>query len=545
MKKIRFFFTVLAILVSYAASAQNITVSGNVKDSSTGEALPFASIQVKGTMIGGNTDLDGNYTINTPADGVLIFSSIGYETIEIAVEGRSTVNLAMSPDTQVLEETIVVAFGESTKEAFTGSATVVKSSDIAKVQSSNVTRALEGMVAGVQMTTTSGSLGTQPSIVIRGVSSINAGTSPLYIVDGVPYSGTIDNLNSADIESMTVLKDAASNALYGARGANGVIMITTKKAKSGDAIINFDAKWGWNSKALQEYDYITDPAEYYEAHYKTLFDYNVFNGMDRGDAHMKINGIITGSSSAGGLGYQVFTVPAGEAFIGTNGKVNPKATLGRKYNFQGQDYWVTPDNWVDETYRNSLRQEYNLSVSGTTGKASFFASFGYLNNQAITDNSDMQRYTARLRADYQAKEWLKIGANAAYTNYNWNFGGNTDEGSSASTGNVFGFTSGIAPIYPVYLRDGNGNILIDSRGNKRYDFGNLAITGAFRPFSTNANPLQGLNANVSNTEGNALSGTAFADITFLKDFKFTANVGLNMDERRATDAYNPYCDYRR
>ena len=540
MKKIRFFFTVLAIIVSYAASAQNITVSGNVKDSSTGEALPFASIQVKGTMIGGNTDLDGNYTINTPADGVLIFSSIGYETIEIAVEGRSTVNLAMSPDTQVLEETIVVAFGESTKEAFTGSATVVKSSDIAKVQSSNVTRALEGMVAGVQMTTTSGSLGTQPSIVIRGVSSINAGTSPLYIVDGVPYSGTIDNLNSADIESMTVLKDAASNALYGARGANGVIMITTKKAKSGDAIINFDAKWGWNSKALQEYDYITDPAEYYEAHYKTLFDYNVFNGMDRGDAHMKINGIITGSSSAGGLGYQVFTVPTGEAFIGTNGKVNPKATLGRKYNFQGQDYWVTPDNWVDETYRNSLRQEYNLSVSGTTGKASFFASFGYLNNQAITDNSDMQRYTARLRADYQAKEWLKIGANAAYTNYNWNFGGNTDEGSSASTGNVFGFTSGIAPIYPVYLRDGNGNILIDSRGNKRYDFGNLAITGAFRPFSTNANPLQGLNANVSNTEGNALSGTAFADITFLKDFKFTANVGLNMDERRATDAYNPY-----
>ena len=540
MKKIRFFFTVLAILVSYAASAQNITVSGNVKDSSTGEALPFASIQVKGTMIGGNTDLDGNYTINTPADGVLIFSSIGYETLEIAVEGRSTVNLALSPDTQVLEETIVVAFGESTKEAFTGSATVVKSSDIAKVQSSNVTRALEGMVAGVQMTTTSGSLGSQPSIVIRGVSSINAGTAPLYIVDGVPYSGTIDNLNSADIESMTVLKDAASNALYGARGANGVIMITTKKAKSGDAVINFDAKWGWNSKALQEYDYITDPAEYYEAHYKTLFDYNVFNGMDRGDAHLKINGIITGSSSAGGLGYQVFTVPAGEAFIGTNGKVNPKATLGRKYTFQGQDYWITPDNWVDETYRNSLRQEYNLSVSGTTGKASFFASFGYLNNQAITDNSDMQRYTARLRADYQAKEWLKIGANAAYTNYNWNFGGNTDEGSSASTGNVFGFTSGIAPIYPVYLRDGNGKILTDSRGSKRYDFGNLAITGAFRPFSTNANPLQGLNANVSNTEGNALSGTAFADITFLKDFKFTANVGLNMDERRATDAYNPY-----
>ena len=230
MKKIKLFFMAMAMLVSALAYGQNLTVTGVVKDSSTGEGVPFASIQLKGTMTGVSTDGDGYYSLTVPADGVLIFSSVGYISQEIAVSGKAKHDVLLSPDTEALEETIVVAFGTATKESFTGSATVVKSSDIAKVQSSDATRALEGVVAGVQMTTSSGSLGSSPSIIIRGISSISAGSAPLYIVDGVPYSGDMNNLNSADIESMTVLKDAASNALYGARGANGVIMITTKKA---------------------------------------------------------------------------------------------------------------------------------------------------------------------------------------------------------------------------------------------------------------------------------------------------------------------------
>ena len=262
MTKLKLFLAVLLLTVTSVLHAQNITVSGTVKDSSTGEPVPFAAIQLQGTMVGGMTDADGIYSISVPADGVLIFSSVGYKDVEVAVASKAVHDVLLPPDTEMIEETIVVAFGTATKESFTGSATVVKSDDIQKTQSSDVTRALEGMVAGVQMTTSSGSLGSSPSIMIRGVSSINAGTAPLYVVDGVPYSGDMNNLNSADIESMTVLKDAASNALYGARGANGVIMITTKKAKLGDAKISVDAKWGINTTALKSYDNITDPALY-------------------------------------------------------------------------------------------------------------------------------------------------------------------------------------------------------------------------------------------------------------------------------------------
>lgn len=541
MKRIKLFFTVLTVLMASAvAFAQNVTVTGVVRDASTNEPVPFASIQVKGTLTGGSTETDGKYSLVVPSDAVLVFTSIGYQSLEMPVGGKSVIDVLLHPDTEMLDETIVIAFGTATKESFTGSATVVKSSDIAKVQSSDATRALEGMVAGVQMTTSSGSLGSSPSIRIRGTGSIYAGSAPLYIVDGVPFSGDMNNINPNDIESMTVLKDAASNALYGSRGANGVIMITTKKAKAGDAVVNIDAKWGWNTKALKNYDYITDPAAYYEAHYSALYNYYRYGkGMSDAQSHLTANNVVAGPSTSGGLGYQVFTVPEGQAFIGTNGKVNPGATLGRHITYKGQEYWLQPDNWMDETYRQSLRQEYNISVSGTTGKASIFASFGYLNNKGIIDGSDMYRYSARLRADYQAKSWLKVGANLGYTNYNWN-NGNTDEGDGASTGNVFRFAASMAPIYPVYLRDGNGNIMVDSRGYNMYDYGAGSNAGLIRPNSSNSNPLQTLTLNKNNSEGNAINGTGYAEVSFLKDFKVTFNVGFGLDETRSTGMNNPY-----
>ena len=541
MSRTRFFVAALAALsLSVTVWAQDLTVTGIVRDASSGEPVPFASIQIKGTMSGGSADTDGNYSILVQEDAVLIFSSIGYLAKEVEVGGRTSLDVSLQPDAQTLEETIVVAFGTATKESFTGSATVVKSSDIAKVQSSDATRSLEGMVAGVQMTTASGTLGQSPSIIIRGMGSINAGTSPLYVIDGVPYSGDMNNINPSDIESMTILKDAASNALYGARGANGVIMITTKKAKSGEAVVNIDAKWGWNSKALREYDYITDPAGYYEAHYAALYNYyRNGRGYSGPDAHNIANAIVAGSSSEGGLGYQVFSYPETESFIGTNGRVNPNATLGRRVLYNGCEYWLTPDNWIDETYRNSLRQEYNINVSGTTGRATFFASFGYLNNKGIVDASDMKRYTARLKADYQAKDWLKLGGNFAYTNFNLN-NGNTDEGSGSSSGNIFGFASSMAPIYPLYMRDGNGNIMRDGRGIIMYDYGNGSNGGMSRPFMNNANALQSLTLNRNNSEGNALNGTAFAEVSFLRDFSFTFNVGFGLDETRGTYTNNSY-----
>ena len=523
------------MMAATLAQAQNITVTGVVKDSSNGEPVPFAAIQQEGTMVGGQTDLDGIYSMEVPADGVLIFSSIGYTETRVPVAGKAQHDVLLSPDTQMIEETIVVAFGTATKESFTGSAAVVKSDDIAKVQSSDVTRALEGVVAGVQMTTSSGSLGSGPSIRIRGTSSISAGNAPLYIVDGVPYSGDMNNLNTADIESMTVLKDAASNALYGARGANGVIMITTKKAKKGEATVTLDAKWGLNTKALQSYEYIKDPKLYYEAHYNALYNYyRLEQGMSETDANLKAAANVAGSSDVGGLGYLTYTVPEGQNLIGTNGKFNPNATFGRKVFYKGQYYWLQPDDWMAESYKNSLRQEYNVSAAGSVGGAQILGSFGYLNNNGLIQGEDMTRYTARVRMDYQIKDYLKIGMNAAYSNFDWN------NGNGSGTGNVFSFATNVAPVYPVYLRDGNGNIMYDDMGYKRYDYGNGSNAGYVRPYAANSNALQELWLNVGNSEGNAINGTAYVEIDFLKDFKFTLNAGVGVDETRSTSIQNMY-----
>ena len=532
MKKLRYILLSLSMLMVTALSAQNLTVTGVVKDSDTGEPVPFASIMVEGTMIGGMTDADGAYSIEVPADGILVFSSIGYKDVKVAVGKVPVHNVELAPDTQMIEETIVVAFGTATKESFTGSATVVKSGDIAKVQSTNVTRAIEGMVAGVQMTTSSGALGSGPSIRIRGASSINAGKEPLYIVDGVPYDGDMNNLNTSDIESMTVLKDAASNALYGARGANGVIMITTKKAKGSQAVINVDAKWGLNTKALKSYDYITDPGTYYEAHYNALYNYNrLVKNMSNREANLQASNDVAGPAAVGGLGYLTFTVPEGENLIGVNGKINPDATPGRKVFYKGQHYWLQPDDWMSESYMNSLRQEYNVSVSGSLGDAQIYSSFGYLNNKGLIQGESMQRYTARIRADYQVKNWLKIGMNAAYTNFEWK------DGNSSG---VFTFATMVAPIYPVYIRDGKKNIMYDDNGYKRYDYGSGANAGLLRPYAANSNALQELWLNSSVSEGNAINGTGYAEVKFLKDFTFTFNVGVGVDETRSTSINNMY-----
>ena len=444
----------------------------------------------------------------------------------------------LKENTQAIDDVIVVAFGTAKKEAFTGSATVIKSDDIAKSQQSNVAQALAGKVAGVQLTNTSGQPGESPKIRIRGFSSLNAGNDPLWIVDGMPYSGDLNNLNPSDIESMTVLKDAASNSLYGARGANGVVMITTKKAKSQEAHVTIDAKWGVNSRAVQDYAYITNPAQFYELHYSALKNYYVNSGMSIGEAHLRANTNLTANANDGGLGYMVYTVPSGQEFIGINGKVNPAATLGRRLVYEGKEYYVRPDDWTDAAFRSSLRQEYNASISGQTGNASIYGSFGYLNNEGIAYNSDMDRYTARLRVDYQAKKWLKFGANANYTHFRYNQ--IDDSGAGNSSGNVFAYTTAVGPIYPLYIRDGEGNVMYNEDGIKLYDYGNGDNAGMERSLFPNSNALSDSRLNKQEAEGNAFNGTGYIDVTFLKDFKFTFNAGVSLDETRSTSVTNPW-----
>ena len=535
----KLFFTVLAVLIGTVAFAQNVTVTGSVKDSSTDEFVPFASIQVKGTMTGASTDADGLFSMTVPSNGVLVFSSLGYHSVEVPVEGRTVINVVLTPDTETLNETIVVAFGTSTKEAFTGSAKVIGDEKLAQSQVSNVTNALAGQVAGVQLVSSNGAPGSSATIRVRGISSINAGNDPLIIVDGAPFDGDMNNIAPSDIETMTVLKDAASNALYGARGANGVIMITTKKGRQGEAMVSFDAKVGVNTNALQEYETISDPRAFYEQHYTSLYNYYTDGlGLSADEAYMRANENLF-DAAAGGLGYQVYTIPAGQYAIGRNGKFNPAATEG----YVLGDHLLKADDWADEVYRDGIRQEYTLSISGAQNKMSYYSSLSYLENQGITEKSDHQRLSARLKADYQAKEWLKVGANLSYTKFEFNSLGNN--GADGSTANIWAFTSQIAPIYPLYVRNADGSQYYDVNGIAVLDHGNGnlrngGMPGTSRPFITDANPVLGNKYNTNNSEGNALSAQGYMDVNLAKGLTFTVNASATLDETRQNVVYNPY-----
>ena len=532
------------ILLSLAQSKQ---ISGTVTGPD-GKPVAGATVMVDGSHVGTTSNGDGSFTITAPGNGSLVVSFIGYETQKVAIGGKTRINISLKEDAQAIDDVIVVAFGTAKKDAFTGAAKVIKSDDLIKTQSSNVGDALVGKIAGVQFSSASGRPGSGQKIYVRGYGSMNAKHDPLWVVDGVPYEGDINNINAADIESISVLKDAASNALYGSRGANGVIMVTTKRAKAGEATVTFDGKWGINTRALQTYDIVEDAGEYYEMHYKSLYNYYTLDQKYTPlAANIAANKLLT-SNDPGGLGYNVFTVPDGQNLIGENGRLNPRAKQGRLVtDAKGQQFYLQPDNWLDEIYKSSsFRQEYNVSVSGATDRANFFASLGYLDNTGIVDGSSNERYTARLRADYQAKKWLKVGGNMSYTHFVWNNGNQTnDDGDgqgegNADGGNAFATAIRMAPIYPVYMRDGNGNIMIDEYGFKMYDTGDGRNGGALRTNGGKSNDLQDIQLNKYINEGNAFMANGFADFSLYKGLKLTLNGSVSLDETRGTQVSNPY-----
>ncbi len=513
-------------------SAQNITVKGTVTDTGQqpviGATVVVKSDKTQGTV----TDVDGRYTIaNVPRDAVLTVTYVGMKSQDIPVNGRTVIDVVLADESEMLEEVMVVAYGTAKRSAFTGSASFINTEKITKRSTSNVVESLAGQVAGLQMTVSSGQPGSTPALILRGIGSINASTSPLIIVDGIPYDGGWNNINPNDVESISVLKDAASNSLYGARGANGVIIITTKSAKAGEAVINASAKWGANSRGTIDYDYIKDPGEYYETHYRALYNQLMALGsLSAAEAHVQANDyMLNGTINEGGLGYNVFTYPSGEYLIGTDGKLNPNARLGRVTG----NYMLYPDDWVDEAYSTSLRQEYNVNISGGTNVIQMYGSFGYLKDEGVVPNSSYERYSAMLKGTYQAKKWLKLGMTANYSRRN---SAAQTEGESVS---LPGYTEKIAPIYPVYLRDASGNILTDENG-KMYDYGTVdSPLGIDRPFQPNSS-IQTAIIDLGKTSGNTFNGQAFADILFLRDFKFTFTVGTTVNEGRTFYTANPF-----
>ena len=524
--------TLLSAMAAVSLSAQEIplTVKGKVTDASTDEAVPYASVHLEGTMVGVSTDGEGKYEITIPENGILVFSSIGYKTKEVAAEGRSVINVSLEPDNEYIDETIVIAYGTATRSSFTGSASMVGSDAIESRVSTNVTSALAGTVPGVQVISSSGDPASGGSTIrIRGIGSMSASNSPLYIVDGMPYDGSISDINPNDVESMSVLKDASASAIYGARGANGVVLITTKRASgSTDAKIRFDARWGSNSRLIPQYDVISDPAQYYETHYRMMYNSQVYAGKSPAEAYAYADANIFNQNN-GGLGYQVFTIPSGEKFIGEDFKMNPKATLG----YSDGEYFYIPDNWYSDTFHSSFRQEYNLSVSGSRDRLNYYGSIGFLNDGGIVNNSDYKRYTARINVDWQAKPWMKVSTSMSYAHSDSQTASYTS--TYGSSGNVFYVTNMMGPIYPLYVRDASGKIMYEN-GMKVYDANQ---TNFVRP-SFVGNAVRDNEVNSRRNYTDFITGKWGVTLTPVEGLSLTANVGLTNDNSRYNALYSRF-----
>ncbi|WP_321996031.1 SusC/RagA family TonB-linked outer membrane protein [Draconibacterium orientale] len=532
MKKIALMLLGIALFGVLVAEAQVKSITGTVISSDDDMGIPGVSVSVKGTTIGTVTNLDGVYQLEVPSDATtLIFSFVGMKTQEVEISG-SVINAVMEADLVGIDEVMVVAYGTTKRSQFVGSAKAVTGEELATKSTSNISNALQGAAAGVQVVNGSGQPGTGATIRIRGVGSINGGTSPLYIVDGSPYEFNLNTINPSDIESITVLKDASSTAIYGARGANGVILITTKNgSKDGNIIVNVDAKWGHSSRGVPTYDVMTDPAMYYETAYKALYNSQAYNGVSAADAYAYADvNFLTQS----GVGYQIYSYPEGERLIGTNFKLNPNATLG----YADDDFYYTPDNWEDETLATgNMRQEYNISVRGGQNESQYFISAGYLDDPGIINGSGFTRYTLRGKIDSQAKDWLAVGLSASYVNTELESPGS--QGSWGSTGNVFYTSNMMAPIYPFYVRNTDGTIAQDNNGNNIYDQG--TSTNFTRPGSApRGNNAINLLLDTDKEVRDLFAGSFYAKLTPFEGFNITARISPEASNTRSNYLSNPF-----
>lgn len=508
MKKAKLFLAALSVLLAVGVSAQNITVTGNVTDASTGEGIPFASVIVKGTTQGVAADADGYYAIEMPADGALEFSSIGYMTQEIAVEGKTFVNAELEPDNEFIDETIVVAYGVQKKSSFVGAAEQISGEKLQSMSSSNISKSLEGAVAGLQTSSSSGTPGSSANIIIRGLGSVSASQSPLLVVDGVPYEGSLNSISSNDIESITVLKDAAANSMYGARGSNGVIIITTKRGTADRVSVTFDAKVGVNSRGVPTYDVITNPGDYYELTWESIRNSVYYGGqMSLGQA----NAYASGSLINEYLLYNVYKgVGNTELIDPTTGKLSPYA-----YDLK----WT--DNWNKDVFRNGIRQEYNVTASGGSDNTQAYMSVSYLDDQGYVPGSGFSRIAVRGKVDQTIGKYIKVGLNVAYSNTTQNLYNSSE--NSGNFSNLFYFGQSIAPIYPIYKYDlETGERQYGANGEPLYDWGEN------RPYGQLSNPYGQLMTSKNEVISDNISSRGYLDIQILKNLKFTANVAYDV-----------------
>lgn len=427
---------------------------------------------------------------------------VGMTTQEVRIIRGKTMRIRLVEDGIALDDVVITAYGTAKKQSFTGSAATVSTKTLEKLQVSNISKALEGTAPGVQVAMQSGQPGSDATIRVRGIGSINSSSAPLIVVDGMPYDGNLSNINSADIERMDVLKDAASTALYGSRAANGVIIITTKKGNAKKSKVTFEARYGINQRGISNYDIMTNPGEYFVTYWGALKNSNIAQGMSAEDA-------ATAASAAlyGNVGYNPYMCD-NSAIVDADGNLT---TAALRYN----------DDWEDEAIKDGTRQEYSLTVQGGNDRSTHYISLGYLDDEGIVKNSDFSRLSFRSNGDFSVNDYIKVNGSIAYTRGEQN---SQAISSLSNYSNTFQFIQRLAPVYPVYGYDAEGNRIMNN-GKPVYDFGN-GVYGS-RPFSNN-NVVASDDANQNQYLRDNLSSRFGLSIKFLKDFNLQVNGGYDL-----------------
>ena len=501
------------------ATAQTRQVTGTVTDSE-GTPLAGVTVLVEGTQNAAGTDASGRYSISAPADAVLVYTFIGMQTQRAAVGQRTVINIEMQTDAQSIEDITVIAYGTKRKEDLVGSVSKIGADKIANSQASSVTRSLEGAVAGVTILSASGQPGTDAAIYIRGIGSLSGSNTALIVVDGVPFNGSLSDINPADIDNISISKDAVSNSLYGSRAANGVVMVTTKSGQRDKTRVSLKATWGVNSRAIQDYDMVTNSAEFYELTWYGIRNTQMAGGADAATASLYASEHLLGELS----NYNAFIIPSGQYLVGTNGKLNSRAVL--RYD----------DTFKDAMFANSFRQEYVGSASGATDKTDYYMSMGYLDEDAYITGSSYNRITSRANVNSQIKKWLKVGTNMTYAR--------TDthgvQETSGTASNPFSVARSWAPIFPVHAYDAAGNMKYNEDGTPMYDAGTGQTDGtSSRITATNQNVICNLNEDIRRSKINNLYTRSYVEVSFLKDFKFSANYSYDYRHSEGTVYYTP------
>lgn len=512
MQKIYTFLVVL--FGTLTLQAQELQLFGTVSDNSG--TLPGVSIIIQGTDLGTMTDIDGNFGINIKEGQVLLFSFMGYQTQKLTYKGQRNINIVLQEENNELDEVIInVPYGTANKKTYTGSVGLIQSKAIERSQVSNVSKVLEGSVAGVQSFSSSGQPGSEATIRIRGVGSINASSDPLYVVDGVPYEGGLSSISASDIESISVLKDATAATLYGSRAANGVIMITTKQGLRETAPqIEITAKQGISNRARSDYNQVSTN-QYMELYWEALR-----NGrMDSSGASSEAAAEYASNNIVGLLGINPYGLNNARP-VGTDGKLLPGLT----------PLWN--DDWSDALSQNAHYTDVNLRVSGGGAKSRYYFSGGYLNDQGYVLESGFKRFNLRSNIVVDAKDWLELGLNVSGSHSIQDYPKQDDSEQS----NVIGFARALPSFYPIYQRDlTTGDYLTDpSTGARIYDY------GAYRASSyKRLNLVATMPLDKSEIKKDVATFRTYAQVKFLDNLKFKTSLNLDYNNTYDNNMTNP------